>query len=142
MPLMRPSATTTRFNVTRESKPTNHLSSSHTPIAIGYFPSYTLGAMTAAQLYEAAKAEMPALEQDLAAVGVLQVLGRGRPKTDALFCHSSTHNTILSFSLVVQHTALTHTTLPHVLDTTGPLHPAPRVAASQGAHPGLPARIA
>lgn len=35
--------------------------------AIGYFPSYTLGAMTAAQLYEAAEKEMPALEQDLAA---------------------------------------------------------------------------
>ena len=33
--------------------------------AFGYFPSYSLGAMMATQLYEQAKAEMPSLEDDI-----------------------------------------------------------------------------
>lgn len=33
--------------------------------AWGYFPTYTLGAMTAAQLYDAAKAQVPELEQSI-----------------------------------------------------------------------------
>lgn len=33
--------------------------------AWGYFPTYTLGAMTAAQLYDAAKKSVPGLEQDI-----------------------------------------------------------------------------
>jgi len=35
--------------------------------AFGYFPTYTLGAMAAAQLYAAARAAMPGLEEDIAA---------------------------------------------------------------------------
>jgi carboxypeptidase Taq len=34
--------------------------------AFGYFPTYTLGNLIAAQLFEAAKREMPGLEQDFA----------------------------------------------------------------------------
>lgn len=34
--------------------------------AIGYFPSYTLGALIAAQLFEAAETALPSLQQDLA----------------------------------------------------------------------------
>jgi Carboxypeptidase Taq (M32) metallopeptidase len=33
--------------------------------ALGYFPSYTLGAMMAAQLYETAKKEIPELEKKI-----------------------------------------------------------------------------
>ena len=33
--------------------------------ALGYFPSYTLGAMMAAQLYETAKKEIPDLEKKI-----------------------------------------------------------------------------
>ncbi len=36
--------------------------------AIGYFPSYTLGAMMAVQLFNAARRALPTLDEDLAAV--------------------------------------------------------------------------
>jgi len=35
--------------------------------AIGYFPTYTIGAMAAVQIFEAAKGELPSLDEDIAA---------------------------------------------------------------------------
>ncbi|WGF86936.1 carboxypeptidase M32 [Marinivivus vitaminiproducens] len=43
--------------------------------AFGYFPCYTLGAMTAAQLFQAARAALPALDGDLAAGEFTALLG-------------------------------------------------------------------
>jgi len=43
--------------------------------AIGYFPTYTLGAMTAAQLFDAASKALPDLEGDLAAGRFAPLLG-------------------------------------------------------------------
>jgi carboxypeptidase Taq len=57
--------------------------------AFGYFPTYTLGAMAAAQLYAAAKRDLPGLEGDIAAGRLaplidwlaLNVHGRGASRT-------------------------------------------------------------
>jgi carboxypeptidase Taq len=43
--------------------------------AIGYFPTYTLGAMTAAQLFDAASKALPDLEGDLASGRFAPLLG-------------------------------------------------------------------
>jgi carboxypeptidase Taq len=43
--------------------------------AFGYFPTYTLGAMTAAQLFDAARKALPDLESDLAAGRFAPLLG-------------------------------------------------------------------
>jgi len=43
--------------------------------AFGYFPTYTLGAMTAAQLFDAARKALPELESDLAAGRFAPLLG-------------------------------------------------------------------
>jgi carboxypeptidase Taq len=43
--------------------------------AIGYFPTYTLGAMTAAQLFDAARKALPALDDDIAAGRFAPLLG-------------------------------------------------------------------
>lgn len=59
--------------------------------AFGYFPTYTLGAMAAAQLYGAAKHDLPDLEDDIAAGRLTRLIdwlrvnvhGRGASRTAA-----------------------------------------------------------
>jgi len=59
--------------------------------AFGYFPTYTLGAMAAAQLYAAAKRDLPGLEDDIAAGRLTRLVnwlrmnihGRGASRTAA-----------------------------------------------------------
>ena len=48
--------------------------------AFGYFPSYTLGAMAAAQLMRAARAAIPSLDDDMAAGELLPLVGWLREK--------------------------------------------------------------
>ncbi len=106
--------------------------------AVGYFPSYSLGAMAAAQLYEAAaqlyeaaKAEMPSLEQELAqASGVMDSAMEERSMHDE-------HPPILTLALLPPQRTPTHNLQP-----TGPLPAAPPVAAGQRPRAGLAARVA
>lgn len=51
--------------------------------AFGYFPSYTLGAMAAAQLMRAARRDLPALDGDLARGDLLPLVGWLREKVHA-----------------------------------------------------------
>jgi carboxypeptidase Taq len=58
--------------------------------AIGYFPTYTLGAMTAAQLFDAASKALPDLEGDLAAGRFAPLLGWLRTNVHAKASRYST----------------------------------------------------
>lgn len=66
--------------------------------ALGYFPTYTLGAMTAAQIYQAAQDEIPTIKNDIATgdfsalVGWLRenVHGKGRSLSSADLLTSAT----------------------------------------------------
>ena len=100
----------------------------HTPNhpACGYFPSYSLGAMAAAQLYEAAKSEMPSLEADLA-----QVCTRD----------SSVYRSVCKGSVDPDHPPFQQPPLSHTPPPPGQIPPPPGVARRQSPHPRLPPRV-
>ncbi len=63
--------------------------------ALGYFPTYTLGALTAAQLFEAALAAVPEIPEALSRGDFTPLLGWLRPNVHALASSLSTRDILI-----------------------------------------------
>ena len=64
--------------------------------AFGYFPTYTLGAMTAAQLYQAARSALPDLDDAIARGDFTLLLGWLRRNVHELAASRSTHDILMA----------------------------------------------